>query len=66
MTAEWKMLVWCATCLAGALAFLKLVADQLTLVEWSLQRREQFARCASTLQQTQKNDAAADRVENAS
>ncbi len=65
MTAEWKMLVCCATCFAGALAFLKLVADQLTRIEWSLQRREHVARCAFALQQTEENDAPADRVEDA-
>ena len=65
MAAEWKMLVWCATCFAGALAFLKLVADQLTRVEWSLKHREHVARRAFALQQTEENDAPADRVEDA-
>lgn len=65
MTAEWKVLIWCATCFAGTVAFLKLVADQLTLVEWSLRRRENVARRAFTRQQMVEDDAPEDPVEDA-
>lgn len=63
MTAEWKVLIWSATCFAGTVAFLKLVADQLTRVEWSLQRREQAARRAYALQQMADDDAPEEIVE---
>ncbi len=63
MTAEWKVLIWCATCFAGTVAFLKLVADQITRVEWSLRRREQGARRAFTLRQMVKDDDPEDTVE---
>ena len=65
MTAEWKVLIWCATSFAGTVAFLKLVADQLTRVELSLRRREQVARRAFTLQQMAEDDAPEDPVEDA-
>lgn len=63
MTAEWKVLIWCATCFAGTVAFLKLVADQLTHVEWSLRRREQAARRAYALQQMADDNAPEEIVE---
>lgn len=65
MTAEWKVLIWCATCFAGTVAFLKLVADQLTLVEWSLRRRENVARRAFMRQQMVEDDAPEDPVTDA-
>lgn len=60
MTAEWKVLIWGATCIVGTVAFLKLVADQITRVEWSLRRREQGARRAFTLRQMVKDHAPED------
>ncbi|MCH7839627.1 MAG: hypothetical protein IID38_05265 [Planctomycetes bacterium] len=65
MTAEWKVLIWCATCFAGTVAFLKLVADQLTHIEWSLRRREQVARRAYALKQMAEDDAPEDSAEDA-
>jgi len=63
LTAEWKLLIWGATCIVGTVAFLKLVADQLMRVEWSLQRREQAARRAYALQQIADDNAPEEIVE---